>query len=108
MQRRYNLAHFLLASVVALGLTPLIVCVDAQAQIAFASNRDGHFINREIYVMNADGGNPQNLTKNDFDDWYLMVSGRVPSCLEGMGTEIYVMDADQNQQRILIMASCMV
>ena len=51
MQRRYNLAYFILASVVALGLTPLIVCVDAQAQIAFASDRDGNF---EIYVMDKD------------------------------------------------------
>ena len=55
MQRRYNLTHFLLASVVVLGLTPLMAVVDAQARIAFASNRDGHF-NYEIYVMDADWG----------------------------------------------------
>ena len=42
MDRRYNLAHLILASVVILGLTPLMVCVDGQAQIAFASNRDGN------------------------------------------------------------------
>ena len=52
MQWRYNLTHFLLASVVVLGLTPLMLCVEAQAQIAFMSDRDG---NREIYVMAADG-----------------------------------------------------
>ena len=42
MHRRDNLAHFILAGVVALGLTPLMVCVDAQAQgrIAFMSDRD--------------------------------------------------------------------
>ena len=53
MQQRYNLAHFLLAIVFMLGLTSLMVCVDAQAQIAFLSRRAG---NGEIYVMDADGG----------------------------------------------------
>ena len=73
MQRRYNLAHFILAGVVVLGLTPLMVVVDAQAQgrIAFMSDRDG---NDEIYVINADGGNPRNLTNNPQNDlgpaWY--------------------------------------
>ena len=70
MQRRYNPAHFILIGVVVLGLTLLMISVDAQAQIAFASNRDGHFINREIYVMDADGDNPRRLTNNDFNDWY--------------------------------------
>ena len=42
MQRRYNLAYFILASVVALVLTPLMVSAAPQAQIAFASNRDGN------------------------------------------------------------------
>jgi dipeptidyl aminopeptidase/acylaminoacyl peptidase len=66
MHRRDNLAHFILAGVVALGLTPLMVCVEAQARIAFDSNRDG---NDEIYVMDADdGGNLQNLTNNPADD----------------------------------------
>ena len=61
MQRRYNLARMILASVVVLGLTLLTVDVDAQARIAFMSNRDGNF---EIYVMDADGGNQQRLTEN--------------------------------------------
>ena len=61
MQRRYNLTHSILTNVVILGLTSLMVCVDAQAQIAFTSERDG---NREIYVMDTDGGNPQRLTDN--------------------------------------------
>ena len=39
MRRRYNLVHFILASIVVLGLTPLMVCVDAQARIAFVSER---------------------------------------------------------------------
>ena len=47
MQRRYTLS---LATIVLLTLT---AGVDAQAQIAFVSDRDG---NLEIYVMDADGG----------------------------------------------------
>ena len=61
MQRRSNLAYVILAGVVALGLTPLMVVVDAQARIVFASDRDGLVIDglraNEIYVMDADGGN---------------------------------------------------
>ena len=66
MQWRYNLAHLILASVVALVLTSLMVCLDAQAQIAFTSERDG---NREIYVMDTDGGNPRRLTNSHLVDW---------------------------------------
>ncbi len=51
MQRRYNLVHFILASIVAWGLTMLMVGVDAHAQIAFASNRDGQ---HKIYVMGTE------------------------------------------------------
>ena len=65
MQRRYNLAHFILAGVLVLVLTLLMVCVDAQARIAFMSDRDWNW---EIYVMDADGGNQQNLTNNPSDD----------------------------------------
>ena len=65
MQRRYNLAYFILASVVALVLTPLMVSA-AQAQIAFASNRDGNY---EIYVINTEGRRDQRrLTHNNHDD----------------------------------------
>ena len=73
MQRRDNLTHFILAGVVVLGLTPLMV-VDAQAQITFQSNRDGHVHPRlgwstsEIYVMEIDGNNQRRLTNNpNFD-----------------------------------------
>ena len=66
MHRRYRLAHLILAIVVALSLTPLIAAIDAQAQIAFVSKRDGNF---EIYVMDADGGNQRRLTNNRADDW---------------------------------------
>ena len=79
MHRRYNLIHLILAGVIVLGLTLLMVCVDAQARIAFESNRDGHvrknipnfpdWTTYEIYVMDADGGNPQNLTNNPNNDY---------------------------------------
>ena len=72
MQRRYSLAHLILASVVVLSLTLPIIVVDAQARVAFESDRDGHFINNffayEIYVMDNDGGNQRNLTNNPADD----------------------------------------
>ena len=73
MRRRHNLAHFLLANAVVLGLTPLMVCVDAQAQIAFSSDRDGNFHgHRNIYTMDADGGNPRRVIKkpfHSFNNW---------------------------------------
>ena len=86
MQRRYNLARMILASVVVLGLTLLTVDVDAQARIAFMSNRDGNF---EIYVMDADGGNQQRLTENrvmtGFPHGHPTVN-ELPSRLIGRGT----------------------
>ena len=102
MHRRYNLTHFLLASVIVLVLTLLMVCVNAQAQIAFFSRRDG---NAEIYVMDADGGNQRRLTNNPNSDWFpswspdgkriAFVSDRDGHFLGNIPTsEIYVMDAD--------------
>ena len=110
MQRRDNLGYFILAIVVALGVTPLMVCVDAQARIAFTSNRDG---NAEIYVMDADGGNQRRLTKNRHVDaspsWspdgkrIVFVSDRDGHLnIRGRSNyDIYVMDADgSNQQNV--------
>ena len=95
MPRRYNLAHLILASVVVLVLTPLMVCVDAQARIAFSSKRDGNW---EIYVMDDDGGNLQRLTNHPDSDYSPSWSpdGKqiaFASRRDG-NAEIYVMDAD--------------
>ena len=83
-------------------------------RIAFVSDRDGHVHvihgrpTSEIYVMDADGGNPQNLTNipmmTGIPHGPPTVNG-LPSRLIGMGDfqnfEIYVMDADGgNQQRL--------
>jgi Tol biopolymer transport system component len=99
MQRRYNLA---LATVVLLGLTVLMIGVDAQAQIAFVSNRSGNW---DIYVMDADGGNPRNLTKNRHNDWHPSWSPdgkRIAFASNRDGNlEIYVMDADGGNPRNL-------
>ena len=102
MQRRYSLVHLILGGVVALSLTPLMVCVEAQARIAFASNRDGNY---EIYVMDADGANLQRLTNNPHGDsspsWspdgkqIAFTSKRDGHVINGIPTDdIYVMDAD--------------
>ena len=111
MRRKCNFAHLILAGVVFLGLTPLIVCVDVQAQITFVSQRDG---NPEIYVMDADGGNQRRLTNNPAKDWdpswspdgkqIAFVSDRDehPHFVPGwFSFEIYVMDADGDNQRRL-------
>ena len=78
MPRRDTLARFVLAGII-LGLMLLMVFVDAQARIAFVSQRDGHFRDDipgipeipapEIYVMDADGGNPRRLTNNPARDY---------------------------------------
>ena len=104
MQRRYSFGHFVLAIVLMLSLTFLMVCVDAQARIAFGSDRDG---NSEIYVMDADGKNMRRLTNNRVDDgspswspdgkrivFSSQRDGHVHPILGWPTSEIYVMDVD--------------
>ena len=109
MQRRTNLGNLILPNVVVVILTLLMVCVNAQAQIAFSSNRDGNY---EIHVMDTDGGNLQNLTNHRGWDgspsWspdgnrIAFTSKRDGHAMGGHLTgDIYVMDADgRNQQNI--------
>ena len=105
MDRRYSLGHLILASVVVLGLTLLMVCFDAQAQIAFESDRDWDALHFEIYVMDNDGGNLRNLSNNPGDDRQPSWSPdgkQIAFMSERDGhRQIYVMDADGNNQRNL-------
>lgn len=54
--------------------------------IAFTSTRDG---NQEIYVMNADGSNPRNISNNPANDLY-------PSGLRGGRSITFTSDRDGN------------
>jgi formylglycine-generating enzyme required for sulfatase activity len=72
------------------------------AQIAFASERDG---NLEIYVMHADGSDPQRLTDQPGEDYWPTWSPngtQIAFASERDGNfEIYVMNADGTNQRRL-------
>jgi Tol biopolymer transport system component len=71
-------------------------------EITFQSDRDGDF---EIWVMNADGGNPRQMTNNEeFDDWSPDWSCDNKIAFESNrdgNFEIYVMNRDgTNQTRL--------
>ncbi len=102
MRRRYRFGHLILASVIVLGLTPLMVVVDAQTQIVFMSHRDG---NPEIYVVNPDGRNQRRLTNNSDDDWFPSWSpdGKRIAFVSkrNWNSDIYVVDADGGDEQRL-------
>ena len=107
MQRVANLTYLTLGMVMVLVVTLLMVCVGAEAQIAFSSDRVG---NPEIYVMDTDGRNQRRLTNHPARDnspaWspdgkrIAFVSrafefdGEVHFRGDGPSADIYVMGAD--------------
>ena len=102
MQRRDTLTHLILANVVVLMLVSLMVAVDAQAQIAFMSDRAGNW---QIYVMDPNGKNLQRLTNNAHNDrspsWSPDGERIAFESWRHGPDEIYVMDADgSNPQRL--------
>ena len=71
MQLKYFTCSILIW-VLVMGVALLMADVQVGAQIAFTSYRDG---NREIYVMDVDGSNLRNLTRNP------AMTGRRPGLL---------------------------
>ncbi len=85
-----------LLAALALGSSPAESAFPgANGKIAFRTLRDG---NREVYVMDADGSNPTNLTNSGADDFQPAWSAdgakiAFGTVRDGNG-EVYVMDAD--------------
>ena len=101
MQGRYSLTHLTLVGMVILGLTLLMVVVDAKAQIVFASDRVWADWEWEIYVMDTDGGNQRNLSNAPGDDQYpswspdgMQIVFTADRSGKDWNRQIYVMNAD--------------
>jgi Tol biopolymer transport system component len=103
MQLRYGLLYSIPVRILILGLALFIAGVQAHAQIAFTSRRDGNY---EIYVMDANGRNPRNLTRNPELDWWPSwpPSGgwiAFTSDRDGGTFDVYVMDVKGGNPRNL-------
>jgi Zn finger protein HypA/HybF involved in hydrogenase expression len=106
----YDIEGYIFASTVLCGDFPItlpeveepLIPMLLTGHIAFVSDRDGNY---EIYVMNADGSQPKNLTQNPADDFSPAWSpdGRyIAFFSERDGNyEIYVMNADGSQPKNL-------
>ena len=71
-------------------------------RIVFLSNRDG---DNEIYVMNADGKDVEQLTDNKIGEWHPALSpdgDRIVFNSGNDGGDIYVMNADGSDVQILM------
>ena len=102
MHSKHNFACSILIGVLVMGVALLMADVQVGAQIAFTSFRDG---NGEIYVMDADGGNLRNLTRNpalDYAPAWSPDGGSIAFTSNRDGNfEIYVMDAKGRNLRNL-------
>ena len=103
MQVRYSLLYSIPVRILILGLALFMAGVQAHAQIAFTSERDG---NKEIYVMGTEGQSPRNITRHPADDWTpaLSPNGKRLAFMSDRhdgNYDIYVMDIDDgNPQRL--------
>ncbi len=87
----YAFSALLVLSITSIALAK----APATAKIAFTSNRDGNF---EIYTMNPDGSEQQNLTENrafDYNPVWSPTGEQILFVSDRHGTrDLYLMDAD--------------
>ena len=112
MQRRYNLAHLILASVIVLVLTPLMVGADPQAQIALGIEMGAKQRLVEMPMpVSAIGGRLSNKIRQGTSSGVGTKPSKTddsnnPSCyFESSRTgnlEIYVIDADGSNGKGLL------
>ena len=103
-----KLVYIALSCVLLLIVAVLVINAEApkEPKIIFMTDRDGNF---EIYIMDIDGGNLQNLTNDPGEDvgpgWspdgttIAFCSGREKG---GWNGDVYLMDADGGNQRLIL------